>query len=320
VDSPSRRLQVILAMLVASVVMQIGFQLFKPDPEGAGFDVEGGFAYVAEPRVEVMYGGLEPRKEVRLRPTAGKREFRLVLWTQTDGGDGATGVQAETQVELRIRGQIRSVADDGSFEWHWKVLDATVVTADGTGSLIEAEQSVLLAGLEGMKGFSVVDGRGFVLRSVLRDSGGVSTAELRQGLAQTLQEPSVHLPAEPIGDRAVWTVHRRDRRDGAEVSSVDRVEIEHLTVHAAEVTIRTTETASRQTLAEGRFMNLASMKTDLVRLDGKGRGEWSFGLDGQLAVEGEGWLDRQSDLRIGLTGLERELRLNVRSETAIDSP
>ncbi len=310
----------IIAALVAGLVVEVGFQVQRPGPEGGSFDVVGGFAYMEEPSIEVKYAGLEPRSELRYRPTAGKQEFRLTLWNETSGGSSALGIEAETQVDLQIRGQIKDVLEDGSFTWRWKVLEATVVNAEVEGELIAPEQADLLSGLKGLKGWSQLDDRGFVLRSVLQGGGRGASEELRHGLAQVLQEPMVHLPQEPIGDRAVWSVHRRDLREGADVSAVDRFEIADLDDEFVRVTVRSKETAETQIVAEGRFLNLLSMSTELVAHRGKGGGKWTFGLQGQLAVSGEGWLDRTSDLIVGLSGLESQLVLTSRSETAIDAP
>lgn len=304
---------------MAGLVIEVGVQVFKPAPAGGEFDVAGGFGAVEAPRVEVIYAGLSPRSEVRYRAAAGTREFRLTLWNHTTGGDGAMGIDAETQVDLRVRAQIRDVQDDGSFTWRWKVLEATVVSAEVAGPAGPSDQTGLLRSLKGLKGFSVLDDRGFVRRSVLSGGGRGATAELRHGLAQVLQEPMLHLPQVPIGERAVWTVHRRDQRDGATVSASDRYEVADLAAEAVGVTVRSKETAPEQVLADGRFLHLLSTNTELIAHRGSGGGTWSFGLTGTLPVTGEGWLDRESELMVGLSGLEQELTLAVRSETAIDA-
>jgi hypothetical protein len=102
------------------------------------------------------------------------------------------------------------------------------------------------------------------------------------------------------------------------VVAADRFELQTLRGDQLDVTVKGTETALPQLLAEDRLLTLINMKTELVRLRGDGGGEWTFALDGQLTISGGGWLDRTSDLRIGLSGLQQELRLSVQRATAID--
>jgi hypothetical protein len=316
--APSRRLSILFASLLAGVIVQIGLYLFKPAPDRGDFDVDGGFGYLEEPRIELLYAGLEPRSELRLHPTPGRREFQLTMWNEMSGGDALLGVTADTEVQLRVRAWIEDVQDDGTFTWRWKVLDADVVKASVEGQMVRPATGDLLGALTGLTGYSVVAARGFVLRSVLQGGGKESSPALRQAVAQLLQEPSLHLPAEPVGERAIWTVHRRERRDGAVVVAADRFELQTLRGDQLDVTVKGTETALPQLLAEDRLLTLINMKTELVRLRGDGGGEWTFALDGQLTISGGGWLDRTSDLRIGLSGLQQELRLSVQRATAID--
>ncbi len=307
-------MQLLLGAVVAGAVVELTFLFYKAPADGGEFDVEGGFGTLEDPRFEITYAGLAPRRALRLAPAEGKRDFRLVLWSESEG----MGIEARTQVELGVRATVADVQPDGSFRYGWKIRSADVVEASASGDLIEPEQAGLLAGLKGLKGVSVLDDRGYVLRSTLLGGGTDAPAELRHGIAQGLQEPTLHLPEAPVGEKAVWKLHRFDVRDGVEVRSTDRYEITDLDDDAVTVTIRTTETAARQRLDEVRMMNLMTITSTLKRLDGTGGGTWTFGLTDQLPTTGEGWLDRTTQMIVSLSGLEQDVELAVRSETAIE--
>ena len=307
----------IVGTLVFVLTFKAGVWLFTPDEETGHYDVQGSFGELRPPEVVLITRGIQPREALRLAPEDGATRRYAMTSRDQIRATAVTETLSATELEsvLEVRGRIRQVAPDGSFDWRWKVTDVEVVTSSSTGQLANPEQRRLVEGLAGLRGSSRLDARGFVLWSTLDGGGGGSNRELRQGVARALGEPTVHLPDEPVGERAIWEVHRREVRQGIEMEVTERYELMERRGDRLRLTVRLRATAAPQEV-DALFGDL--LRTELTAYRAEGGGEWTFDLDGGLDVRGEGWRDEDLSMEQSFQGLPIVVGMETRSEALLD--
>lgn len=313
-----RRVWMILGAVAFVVTFKLMLWLFAPAQDTGYYDTAGSLGELHPPDIVLITRGIEPREPLRLRPEAGVvRRFRLTS-ADTMRASAVTETLSDTELEsaLTVRGRIDRVHDDGSFDWSWKVTGAEVLSSSSTGKLANPEGRRLMEGLKGLKGTSVVDDRGFVLRSSLDGGGRDSNMDLRQAVARALCEPTVHLPDEPIGERAIWEVHRREVRQGIEMEAVERYELMQRRGHDLVLTMRLTATAGHQEI-DAFFGDV--LRTELTSYESEGGGEWTFSLGGDLSATGQGWRDEDVRMEQSFQGLPIQVGMASRSEVSLDS-
>ena len=313
-----RRVWLILGALAFALTFKVGGWLFTPAGETGHYEVQGSLGELEPPEVVLLTRGIAPREQLRLAPRPGARHRFKMTSRDHIRATAVTETLSQTELEsaLDVRGRIKDVLPDGSIEWSWKVKGVEVVTSTSTGKLGNPEQRRLVQGLAGLRGTSTVDPRGFVLRSSLDGGGGDSNRELRQAVARALGEPTLHLPQEPVGERAIWEVHRREVRQGIEMESVERYELIHRRGDQLEVTVRLQATAGRQEVEA--FLGDV-LRTELASYEAEGGGRWTFDLGAGLAAEGEGWRDENLVMEQSFQGLPIVVGMETRSEAFLDT-
>lgn len=307
-------------MVVATAVIELGLMIFKPKPDLGDYDVQGSLGEQEEPRVELMFAGIEPHSVISYRPDKGAdRRFTLTLWDDASASVQGTSLSASaSEVRLEVHGKITDVLDDGSFQWRWKIKRVDVRKAESSGELAVAGQEAALAGLKGLEGSSHLDAGGFVISSRLTGGGGKATRDLRRALAMALNEPIVHLPAEPVGEHAIWAVHREQTLDGVVTSTRERWELTDVARDELTLEARGTATAPQQDLGGAAPFGLQLFDARLSDFEATGGGSWTLGTSGGLQVAGEGWLDRKLNLELGFSGLGTGLDLASKSESVVE--
>ncbi len=313
-----RRVWLIVGAVAFVLTFKVMLWAFTPAEETGYFDVDGALGEVGPPRVELITRGIEPREPLRLAPEPdSQRRFR---WTSTERmrvdavGEGLA--DTELEVVLEVRGRIREVYEDGSFDWSWKVTGVEVPRAESHGELANPEQRRLAEGLKGLRGRSLIDDRGFVLHSSLDAGGRGSNRELRQVIAVALGEPAVHLPEQPVGERAIWEVHRTVVRQGIEMESTERYEL--MRRHKGDLEVRAKGTATAGAQEVDAFFGDV-LRTELTSYRASGGGDWTFSLDGALQATGQGWRDEELDVEQSFQGLPIQVGLESHSETSLEA-
>lgn len=307
----------ILGTFAFVATFKLGIWLFAPAEETGDYDVDGSFGEVRPPEVALITRGIEPREALRLGPEAGvTRRFRMTTRDQVRAS-AVTETLSDTHLEstLEVRGKVKDVLPDGSFEWSWKVTGVEVLASSSTGKLGNPEQRRLVEGLGGLRGASWVDPRGLILHSSLDGGGRGSNKDMRQSVARALGEPTVHLPREPVGERAIWEVRRHEVRQGIELEAVERYELMHHRGDRLELKVTARATAEPQDVA-GIFGDL--LHTELSSYRAEGGGEWTFDLGGGLEVVGEGWRDEELEMEQSFQGLPIAVGMRTGSELFLD--
>lgn len=315
--SARRIFWLIAAGISATLTVKVGLWACGPAGDRGDFDVQGRHGELRAPEVALITRGIEPREALRLAP----REGAVRRWTIRSREDarldtaGERVSKSEIEYALDVRGRVGDVGDDGSFAWRWKVVAARVLSSRSEGRLGNPGQATRVASLEGLRGTSIVDPRGFVLRSTLDGGGGDAGRELRQGVAHVLGEPTLHLPAEAVGERAIWEVRRRDVRQGIEVEEVERYELMERSRDRLEIRLRSRGSAEPQGIDE--FLG-GLMATTLQSYSSEGHGDWTFAIEGSLDLGGEGGREERLLAEQSFQGLPMAIEVTTRAEISID--
>jgi hypothetical protein len=311
------RLYLILGTVAALLTFKVGLWLFSPDADPGDYAVEGVIGEVQPPEVTLITRGIEPREALRYEPEPGADRRFVMASSDTVQVRAVTENLGDTTFEVRVetRGTIQERLDDGRFRYRWKVKDVEVLRADSSGPLGAPGQRTELLGLKGLRGESLVDPRGLVLRSSLDGGGKGAGKELRQGFARALSEPVLLLPEQEVGERAIWEVRRTEVRNGVDMELVERYELMERKRDRLVLVGTIRGTAPEQTLAS---FGGDVIQTRLRTFEAKGEGEMTTWLDGGLDSEGRIWTDQDMGLEQDMGGLPITIRLTTRSDLVVE--
>jgi hypothetical protein len=293
-------------LVAASVLHLAGFGIAVGQSQGGASGM---------PVVTVLDPGNQPRRELRYDFAEGNTE-QLVLQTTGRVVVSMEGQQLPATESPPLRFvmdiAVADVRDDGSARIEF---ETTSVDVSGDGGATAAAMG--LDALQGLSGWSLVDTRGYT-----RDGGiGLSNAsdqlaQVTDNLEQSLQQLSVPLPAEPVGEGAQWRVVGQVRSGALSLSQTALYTLASIDGDELEL-IATLEQSATPQRIEVPGMPAGAAVATLESLEGKG--DSTIRLDLRRVVP-RSTLGMDIDMTIGIAaqGQTQRLSMNVSNDLTID--
>jgi hypothetical protein len=240
----------------------------------------------AEPVLKLIEAGAEPRTALRIAPTAGTSEVATMTMKMTMEMDlqGQKIPVAMPPFVMKMGIDITEVAASGDFTYKMALKEATV-GEDPSGAVNPAvleQMRGLIGKMQGLGGEATVNARGAVVKSdfVIPPDAPQELKQVMDSLQQSMGQISVPFPEEAVGVGAKWEVTTEVAQGGMKIGMVSKFELKSIEGNVVTIAHEIVQTAGAQVI-EGPGMP-AGAKATLLNLNGGGRGEGVFKLDGVL--------------------------------------
>lgn len=163
-----------------------------------------------EALVTLLDAGDSPRRKLRYAWTAGKREQLSLDMRTSLLGDRAEGQLPEVplpSVRVVLTIASRSVSEDGTLTYDWRVAFARVMTDDRSAPQVADGMRAEAVAVEHLSGTGAVDSLGLAKELSVdpsESSDDVASRPIALQVLQTLWNVAAPLPQEEVGVRARW--------------------------------------------------------------------------------------------------------------------
>ena len=240
----------------------------------------------AEPVLKLVEAGAEPRTALRFAPAAGTAEVATMTMTMKMEMDlqGQKIPVAMPPFVMKMGVDITEVAANGDFTYKMALKEATV-GEDTTGAVNGAvldQMRGLIGKMQGLGGDATVNARGAIIKSsfVVPPEAPQELKQVMDSLQQSMGQISVPFPEEAVGVGAKWEVTTEVAQGGMKIGMVSKFELKSIEGNVVTIAHEIVQTAGAQVI-QGPGMPEGT-KATLLNLNGGGRGEGVFKLDGVL--------------------------------------
>jgi hypothetical protein len=163
------------------------------------------------PEIKVIDAGAEPRAALRIHAVTGQEQpmnMTMTIGMAMNMGAGASPYIKMPPTEMLMSTKVTSVSSSGDFRYEFELTGVDVkAQADTQPEMVEAMRGAM-AGIVGMRGYSVVSSRGEVREAEfeLPPNAPAQIQQQLQGMRQSMQQIAVPFPEEAVGVGARWEV------------------------------------------------------------------------------------------------------------------
>ncbi|HIK29467.1 MAG: DUF6263 family protein [Oscillatoriaceae bacterium SKW80] len=242
----------------------------------------------AQPKIELLQAGAEPRRVLRFQPAVNARQTTTMKMKMNI--EMAIDNQPLPQMTLpttvtTIETTVTRVDANGDihYQFHYPNIDVINDESAPPESLQIMRYSIknMLAGL---RGEGIIDSRGYNKGAkIIPPEGSKMPKELLEGISNYIGQISFPLPDEPIGIGAQWSVSDELNVNGINVNQIAKYELMNLENNAATLKVNIQQQASPQQqklnagLPDG-------VETTLKSYSGQGEGEAKIRLDELMPI------------------------------------
>ena len=248
--------------------------------QGSHPEKKAGTSATATHQLKLLAAGAEPRKVLRLHPSAGDKQSldmtTKIAMTMTMGETPTPAMKLPaTQMNLDVT--VKEVAANGDITYETVISDASVINDPEVMALIAETMKASLSRFKGVSGTGKMSDRGFSLGTEMKlpaDADPQAHQAMDQ-MKDTLSSTAAPLPEEAVGPGARWEVKAKMKSQGMTIDQT--VIYELVSIEDGHITLKSTIT---QNAANQKIQNPAmpGMKLDLSKMTSSGTGSTTFDL------------------------------------------
>jgi hypothetical protein len=255
--------------------------------------------------------GAEPRKVLRLHPSAGDKQtciMTLKIGTTTGIADAQAPGMNLPAVKTTMEVTIKSVSPEGDIAYEMALSDAGLAEdAETTPQAAEAKQSSM-AKFNGLISTGTMSNRG--LRKAAQTSAppgaDAKARKILDEVNDSLSGLAALLPEEPVGPGARWEVTLKLKSQAATIDQTTTYQL--VSIEGERVTAKTTTTqrAANQIIQSP---TMPGLKLDLTKMAGRGTGEITLDLAQLLPVEASSDTHTDATMSMMMGGLKQPMTM-----------
>jgi hypothetical protein len=251
--------------------------------------------------VQLLQAGGEPRRPVRLTPTAGDRQqsqMTLHIGMEMSMGDNAMPQMNMPGMRMPVEAVVDQVTADGDITYTTTIGEVEVTEDKDAMPGVADAMRAAMGGAKGTATKSVISNRGVIKTADAKLPAGASP-QLRQSLDQmkdALSGISAPFPEAPIGVGAKWEVKQVLKSQGMAIQQTATYELLALDGNRAEIKLNISQHAANQKISSPA---MPGMKVDLQKMEGSGTGKVTYELTRMLPVVGE--VESKADMQMSMS-------------------
>lgn len=240
----------------------------------------------AQPKIELLQAGAEPRQALRFQPEVNARQTTTM--TMKMNVEMAINNQPLPQMPLpatvtTIETTVTRVDANGDIHYKFHYPNVDIINNESASPELPSSIKNMLTGL---RGEGIIDSRGNNKGAKIIPSEGSSQMpkELLEEISNSLEQMSLPLPDEPIGIGAQWRVSYALNMNGINVNQIAKYELVNLENNTATLKVNIQQQAS----PEQQKLNLAGLpagiEATLKSYSGQGEGEVKMRLNELMPI------------------------------------
>jgi hypothetical protein len=272
-------------------------------------------------QVKLLDAGAEPRKALRLHPTAGDKQTMTMIMKmgmEMKMGDMPGQPLKMPGMKMVMDVTVKNVADNGDISYETATTEAAIIEQEGVLPQIADAMKASFAGLKGMSSTGVMSNRGVNKSSEIKvpDSADAQTKQAIDQMKEALSKTSLPLPEEPVGVGAKWEAKMPIKTQGMTLDQVATYELVSLDGEQLNAKSTISQNASNQKIENP---SMPGIKVDLTKMTTTATGNTT--LDLTHAVPASASIDSHSDMSMGMNmggqkqAMNMKLDLNVQIES-----
>ncbi|WP_373536875.1 DUF6263 family protein [Microcoleus sp.] len=287
---------------------------------------------VSEPRmdakpvqVELLNPGVEPRQQLRLKPSLGVKQtttMAVKMEMEVSTADRSTKVNKVPTMVLTIDTKATKIDTNGDI--HYDFLYASADIAADTPNLPTAALDSMRSAVKklvGLKGSFIMDSRGASKGGsfTLPEEADNNTKQMVQNMSKSLQQLASPLPAEAVGKGAKWRISFPSNVSGMNLNQTATYELIGLQDGVATLKTSVEQQANPQSLT---LPQLPAGSTMAIKsFASQGQGEVIMRLDQLIPVRSVVSINSNSEMIIKVAGNPEEVTMKTKMlmEMTLDS-
>ncbi len=246
-------------------------------------------APAAQPKLELLQAGAEPRRALRFQPAANATQTATMTMKMNLGM--AINNQPLPQMTLpatvtTIEITVTRVDANGDIHYQFSYPDADVIgDSSAPPESLEMMRSSIRNMLVGLRGEGIVDSRGYSKGTKIIPPEGSSplSNQLTEEISKSLEQLSSPVPDEPIGIGAQWRVSYAVNVNSMNVNQIANYELVSLENNVATLKVNVQQQASPQQKLNFPGMP-AGAEATLKSYSGQGEGRVQMRLDKLMPI------------------------------------
>jgi hypothetical protein len=270
-------------------------------------------AQTSTTQVKLLEAGAEPRKVLRLHPTAGDKQtlvmtMKMAMETKVGGADApATKLPA---IKMTVNATVKEISENGDITCELVMGEFGVSDEPGGAPEVAEAMKTIFAGVKGLSGTGTVSSRGLSKGVEFKAPAG-SNPQARQLMDQMkdlVTQLVAPLPEEAVGPGARWEVKMPIKSQGMTIDQT--ATYEEVSLDGERLTIKSTIV---QHAANQKIQNPAmpTLKMDLTKMVGNGSGEHTSDLTHLLPTTGTGKVHSETSMSMNMGGQKQAMTMKM---------
>ena len=270
-------------------------------------------AQTSTTHVKLLEAGAEPRKVLRLHPTAGDKQtlvMTLKMAMETKVGEADAPPTKMPAIKMTVNATVKEVSDNGDISCDLVMGEFNVSDDPGVTPEVAAAMKAAFAGTKGLSGTGTVSSRGLSKGVEFKAPAGSSpqARQLMDQMKDLVTQLVAPLPEEAVGPGAKWDVKMPLKSQGITVDQTATYEV--VSIEGDRLTIKSTIV---QHAANQKIQNPAmpTLKMDLTKMVGNGSGEHTSDLTHLLPTTGTGKVHSETSMTMNMGGQKQAMTMKT---------
>ena len=229
------------------------------------------------PTIKVLTTGTEPRKQLRFRFAKGTKEHLVLTTNQSITNNGQSAGSIPT-IKIMMDVEVIAVEPNGDAKYEFTFVGSEVIGRPGIPTMVVTATQRALDYLDGVRGTSFVDTRGFNRDFTVEIPPSLPSeiqAQLTDQLAN-MGQTSAPFPVDAVGVGARWEVQQTLNQHGVRMEQVATFELVELGTDSGKLVSVVAQSAEPQALPPPS----PGVTARLMKLQGSGTGQVRYDLNG----------------------------------------
>jgi hypothetical protein len=237
--------------------------------------------------LKLLDAGAEPRKVLRLHPSPGDKQtcaLTLKIGMTTRIAEAQAPGMSLPAVKTTMEVTIKSVSPDGDITYEMVLSDASVAEDAETMPQTAEVTKASMAKFKGLVSTGTMSNRGFRKSTETSAPPGADAKakKLLDEMNDALSSLATLLPEEAVGAGARWEVASKLKSRGVTIDQTTTYQLVSIEGERVTTKVTTTQRAANQIIQSP---TIPQLKTDLLKMAGRGTGEITFDLGQLLPVD-----------------------------------
>ena len=311
-----------LAIELSPASSQAETRIVAQQPAG---DVSTPAANSKSPQIELLNPGVEPRQQLRLKPSLGiKRTTTMTVKMEMAVSMAEKSINATKVPTMVLTIDTQATKIDANGDIHYEFSYANADVGGDTSNLQTAAVDSMRSAVKklvGLKGSFIMDNRGANKGSsfTLPKDADNSVKQIVENMSKSLQQLASPLPAEAVGKGAKWRISFPSNAGGMNVNQTAIYELMDLQDGVATLKTTVEQQANPQNLT---LPQLPAGSTMAVKsFVSQGQGEVIMRLDQLMPVRSVVSINSNSEMTLKFAGSpgESTIKMKLLMEMNLDS-